>query len=175
MPAFVCLVNKFHRSPLYAKIQIENRKKSRSDLRISFLMISVLLDSMIHRWLLLTHSSKTGCAWWFNRDFNFFFTKRNEGGECKTLKARKFCFFPLYSPDGLSLQRKKLDLSEAASSWQGHADAFISHHPLSTLVNCFVSNHGGKDIMLISESWKEHKIVCFPLLSFDEGLWVLWV
>lgn len=30
------------------------------------------------------------------------------------------------------------------------------------------------DIMLMSESLKEHMTVCFLLLSFDEGVWVLW-
>lgn len=146
---------------------------------ILYSKISVSLNSMTHRWLPLALGCKTGCAWWFNGDyFTFFFffsTKRNQGGVCKKLKARKFCSFPLYFPDGLSLQRKKLGWSGTTTSSQGHADDFIPHHSLSSLINCFVNNCGAMDIMLMSESLKEHMIVCFPLLSFDEGVWVLWV
>lgn len=115
----------------------------------------------------VVHSSST-------ETISLCFTKENQGRECKNPQVKIFFLLLHYSPGELSLQRKKLDWSEAVSSWQDHADVFLSPHSLSILINCFVNSHGATDIMLMSESLKEHMTDCFPPLSFDKGVWVLW-
>lgn len=115
----------------------------------------------------VVHSSST-------ETISLCFTKENQGRECKKPQVKIFCLLLHYSPGELSLQRKKLDWSEAVSSWQDHADVFLSPRSLSILINCFVNSHGATDIMLMSESLKEHMTDCFPPLSFDKGVWVLW-
>lgn len=174
MPALVCLVNKFHRVLSMPRSKEKIGKDTDQTLgfpfwRYLFHWTTWHTDNCSLHMVIkpVVHGGST-------ETISLFSQKKISLESVKKLKARKFCLFPLYSPHGLSLQRKKLDWPEAVGSWQGHADAFISCHCLSTIINCFVNNRGSRDIMLMSESLKEHMIVCFPLLSFDEGVWVLW-
>lgn len=171
MPALSCLSSEFYRSSVCAQVQIVNRKSNGADRWISVLVIFAGLDSMTYGQLLLAHVDTTGCAQLFHK---ICFTNENQDGKGKKPQVKIILpSFPLLS-GWIIPSEEETSLVWGSQLLSRACWCFLSPHSLPILINCFVNNHGAMDIMLMSETLKEHMTVCFPLLSFDEGVWVLW-
>lgn len=109
-----------------------------------------------------------------NGSTRMFFMNENQDGKGKKPQVKIILpSFPLFSR-WIIRSEEETRLVWGSQFLSRPCWCFLSPHSLSILINCFVNNHGAMDIMLMSDPLKEHMTVCFPLLSFDEGVWVLW-